>query len=237
MAGNEPSSTDVGPSRPDTGRVMSDEDIFTWRSWFAILAGRMSDEGKHRYREAMDIRREESDCRKCDQWKSYLFKYSPIIRFMRDNVSQLHGDLNETNVRCRRCTTQRSGGFSPDHGIEICANALRNRGHLEDTLAHEMVHAWDHLRFKTDLVNDLRHAACSEIRASSLSGECRWAREFFTRGQWTLTQQHQECVRRRAVLSVMNRPGCKDDLQAVKVVNEVWESCFADTRPFDEIYR
>jgi mitochondrial inner membrane protease ATP23 len=39
------------------------------------------------------------------------------------------------------------------------------------------------------------------------------------------------------VQSVMNRPACKDDVQAIKVVNEVWDSCFSDTRPFDEIYR
>lgn len=77
----------------------------------------------------------------------------------------------------------------------------------------------------------------SQIRASSLSGECRWAREFFRRGQWKLTQQHQECVRRRAILSVRARPFCKDEAHAEKVVNEVWESCFRDTRPFDEIYR
>jgi inner membrane protease ATP23 len=47
----------------------------------------------------------------------------------------------------------------------------------------------------------------------------------------------QECVRRRAALSVAARPSCKDDVQAVRVVNEVWDSCFYDTRPFDEIYR
>ena len=99
-----------------------------------------------------------------------------------------------------------------------------------------MVHAYDYLRFKMDPF-DLRHAACMEIRASTLSGECRWGREFFTRGQWGVTQQLQECVRRRAALSVANRPGCKDDVQAVRVVNEVWDSCFNDTRPFDEIYK
>jgi inner membrane protease ATP23 len=62
-------------------------------------------------------------------------------------------------------------------------------------------------------------------------------REFWTRSNWNLTQQHQNCVRARAVRSVMARPACKDDVHAVKVVNEVWDSCFSDTRPFDEIYR
>lgn len=144
----------------------------------------------------------------------------------------------------------------------ICANNIKDPSVVEDTIAHEMVHAYDHLRFKADFENNLRHAACSEvrddnfiplcvmfskgvwfgcsfsqIRASSLSGECRWAREFFARKQWKLTQQHQECVRRRAVCSLIARPACKDEAHAERVVNEVWDSCFRDTRPFDEIFR
>ena len=61
--------------------------------------------------------------------------------------------------------------------------------------------------------------------------------EFFTRGQFKVSQQHQECVRRRAVISVTNHPMCRDKAKAKKVVSEVWDSCFADTRPFDEIWR
>ena len=101
----------------------------------------------------------------------------------------------------------------------------------------EMVHAYDHLRFKMQWRDNLRHAACAEIRASSLSGECRWTKEFFTKNNFKLTQHHQDCVRRRATLSLRGRPDCKDDLHAAQMVNEVWDSCFADTRPFDEIYR
>ena len=101
----------------------------------------------------------------------------------------------------------------------------------------EMIHAYDHLRFQVQWRDNLRHAACTEIRASALSGECRWTREFWTKGQYKVTQQFQECIRRRAVISVAGRPECKDDVQAAKVVNEVWDSCFSDTRPFDEVYR
>ncbi|KAH9831296.1 cercosporin toxin biosynthesis protein, partial [Teratosphaeria destructans] len=142
------------------------------------------------------------------------------------------------NVRCRRCLDGgQKAGFDPQFGIKVCANEVRGRGQLEDTLAHEMMHAYDFLRFKLDPL-DLRHAACMEIRASMLSGECRFLREFVSRGQWGVTQQLQECVRRRAALSVRARPACGgDDVKAVRVVNEVWDSCFADTRPFDEIYR
>ncbi|CAE6440319.1 unnamed protein product [Rhizoctonia solani] len=44
------------------------------------------------------------------------------------------------------------------------------------------------------------------------------------------------CARRRAILSVMANPACKSQQDAERAVNEVWESCFKDTRPFDEIY-
>ena len=102
-----------------------------------------------------------------------------------------------------------------------------------------MVHAYDYLRFKIELGadEDLRKVACAEIRASNLSGECRWANEFFGNKVLSFTGHHQDCVRRRAVISVSMRPNCESDLQAVKAVNDVWDSCFRDTRPFDEIYR
>ncbi|KAL1976452.1 hypothetical protein VTN31DRAFT_2734 [Thermomyces dupontii] len=224
-------------SSPDTGYLPGDDAWTHYRNVFRILTGRMTEEGKEQFRIARDIRMEEKDCKRCEKQRDYLLQYSPIIRFLSDNIRQLGGDLDSHNIRCTRCTTRKAGGFDPNYGIQICANEMRDQGHLEDTLAHEMVHAYDHLRFKLDWEGNLRHAACTEIRASSLSGECRWAREFFRRGQWKLTQQHQECVRRRAILSVQARPFCKDRAQAEKVVNEVWESCFRDTRPFDEIYR
>ncbi|PMD55033.1 mitochondrial inner membrane protease atp23 [Hyaloscypha bicolor E] len=230
--GHDPAQTGYDPESP-------------WTNIYNILTGRMTPIGQHYFREDKYIQNEARDCKSCDEWRDWCFKYSPTVIFLRKNIEALNGDLNAKNVRCRRCPTRRTedggfvrqgGGFSPDHGILICANEMRDRKHLEDTLAHEMVHAWDHLRWKVDWA-DLRHAACTEIRASSLSGECRFMREFWTRNNWKLTQQHQNCVRTRAVKSVMARPACKDDVQAVKVVNEVWDSCFSDTRPFDEIYR
>lgn len=73
------------------------------------------------------------------------------------------GEVVQREKRIRQ-----GGGFSPDHGIMICANEMRNQGHMEDTLAHEMVHAWDHLRWKVDWA-DLRHAACTEVMTIMLS--------------------------------------------------------------------
>lgn len=232
----------------DPARTGFDPETKWWMNYFNILSGRMTKEGQFHYREWRYKVHEERDCKRCEEYRDWLFVYSPVVRFLSDKIQGLNGKLDASNILCRRCPSRleedgsvnrQAGGFDPKHGILICANEMRDRKHMEDTVAHEMVHAWDHLRWKMDWTGDrdLKHAACTEIRASMLSGECRWTREAFTRGQWSVTQQFQNCVRRRAIQSVMARPRCKDDIQATKVVNEVWDSCFSDTRPFDEVYR
>lgn len=87
----------------------------------------------------------------------------PVVRYMSDSIKQLGGDLSSHNIYCRRCTNRQAGGFDPEYGIRICANEMKDQGHLEDTMAHEMVHAYDHLRFKVNWTDNLRHAACTEV--------------------------------------------------------------------------
>jgi inner membrane protease ATP23 len=213
---------------------------YNWSSTFSIMLGRMTGSRdvalEQNYFSEMDELKADVICKRCEDNRSYLLEYSPVVRFLKDEVGKLGGDLNDKNIVCRMCTNEQSGGFSLDHGILLCANKFRNRGHQEDTMAHEMVHAWDHLKFKVENEN-LRHQACLEVRASTLSGECRFSREFFTKNQWRITEQLQQCVRRRATLSMMTRPGIKDEAHAGDIVNQVFLSCFKDTRPFDEIYR
>ncbi|OCT43999.1 Mitochondrial inner membrane protease atp23 [Cladophialophora carrionii] len=237
------------PSAPSTSSQQDGSDFRPsttfWNrtvNFTRMLTGQMSPAGQKRYWADADERYSEFDCKRCERDRDYLLKYSPTIRFMNENIRKLGGEMGPQNIHCRTCRGEEEamqGGFDHKYGIKICANWVQERSQLEDVISHELVHAYDHLRFKTNLTeeDDLRHAACSEIRASNLSGECRWANEFFRNKVLSFTQHHQDCVRRRAVLSVRGRPGCKDDVHAVKVVNEVWDSCFRDTRPFDEIYR
>lgn len=88
----------------------------------------------------------------------------PIINFLRDEIRNLgeETDINSSNVRCRRCTTNQGGGIDPNYGILICANEVRSKKQLEDTMAHEMIHAYDHVRFKMESLN-MKHQACTEV--------------------------------------------------------------------------
>lgn len=45
----------------------------------------------------------------------------------------------------------------------------------------------------------------------------------------------QDCVRMRAVTSVASNPVCPSQEAAEQAVDEVWNSCIKDTRPFDEV--
>lgn len=55
------------------------------------------------------------------------------------------------------------------------------------------------------------------------------------RGNWHILKQHQECVKRRTLISLSMNPKCQDKQEALKVVESVFETCFADTQPFDRI--
>lgn len=229
-----------------------------WRRSFAYSFNFMSEPERAQFEAERNLKLQHDQHARCEAYRDYNLRHSPIVRFMSEQIRlvsaptsglddnesgeekhQHHHQpvpLDDRTIKCLPCPTMQSGGFSPHHGILLCQNRLLSKKHTEDTLAHEMVHMHDHLRFAVDWA-DIRHHACSEIRASSLSGECRWTREAFGRGVWDFTRQHQACVRRRATLSVRGHPKCQSDEHAARVVNQVFDSCFADTRPFDEIYR
>lgn len=159
----------------DPSRTGFDPQIGWWTNYFRIKMGQVSPEGQFHYREWRYREHEARDRAQCEAWRDWCFAHSPTVVFLRNKIRDLGAELDASNVACRRCPARltedgevhrQSGGFSPDHGILICANEIQDRKHLEDTLAHEMVHAWDTLRWKVDWLGDkdLKHAACTEVR-------------------------------------------------------------------------
>lgn len=173
MSKSEEAPTDGAPiatTTKPTPEAKLDPDYYTWSNTFSIMLSRMTGNRnlplETAYFAEQDTVKAETFCKRCESNRDYLLQYSPIVRFLKDEVGKLGGDLNERNIHCRMCTAEQSGGFHVDHGIMLCANKFRNRGHQEDTMAHEMVHAWDHLKWKVEEDN-LRHQACLEVRPAS----------------------------------------------------------------------
>lgn len=102
-------------------------------------------------------------------------------------------------------------------------------------MGHELIHAIDHGRIEGGLKeDDCRQIACSEIRAANLSGDCKWSRELL-RGHWSnVSGQHRICVRRRARMSLLANPNCRE-CNADAILEELFESCYRDTFPFIDI--
>ncbi|KIY74054.1 hypothetical protein CYLTODRAFT_91974 [Cylindrobasidium torrendii FP15055 ss-10] len=172
---------------------------------------------------------------RCESHKAHILDNSPIVVFLLQQLKLVGCKVPARNLVCTPCTGFMAGGYVPGRGgIVMCANHFYSQDHVERTLAHELVHMYDECRFKLDWEN-LRHHACTEIRANALSGDCRFFVET-KRGFFNFAGHFQDCVRRRAIESVSKNDKCPNEETARRVVNEVLESCIKDTRPFDEIY-
>ncbi|CDK27749.1 unnamed protein product [Kuraishia capsulata CBS 1993] len=208
-----------------------------WRRTMEYKTGMgLTPESKEAYEKDLAVRTKTKDCEKCYEYRDWMLTYSPSVVFMLDQIKKLGSKLDSKDIICDECDDLRGGGYHPDMGILLCQNRILDKWHLGDVLSHELVHAYDDRKFKVDWLN-LKHHACSEIRASSLSGECRISQEFWKGALGKVSKGHQNCVKRRAVLSVMANPNCDSRETAEKAVDEVWASCFNDPRPYEMIYR
>lgn len=140
--------------------------------------------------------------------------------------------LGPNFIQVQHCGMEVGGGFRAPDGVIICHNHLASQEEINHALTHELIHAYDHCRAKDLNWCNCQHHACSEIRAASLSGDCNFNMELM-RGNLGIKGQHQKCVQRRAELSVSMNPHCARPGQAKAAVKAVFDSCFADTAPFD----
>lgn len=228
----KPQNQDITPS--DSDKLKGFE---WWRRSLLYRTGMgMSETDKRQFEVDYNAKHLPERCDSCIKDKDWVMQYSPSVLFMMDHINKLGGNLSAKNITCEPCDDLKGGGFHPQMGILLCSNWIRDKWQLEDILTHELVHAYDYLKFNLDY-NNLKHHACTEIRASMLSGECRIFNEIRKTGLANFDKKFQACIKRRAVLSVQANPKCKDSVEAEKIVGAVWTSCFNDTRPFERVYR
>jgi mitochondrial inner membrane protease ATP23 len=185
---------------------------------------------------------ETKDREKCEYLlKKTLERNKKVVRLL-DAIEGLGCKIPDNFFNCRRCPPDQaiSGGFVVHNGktppseynpqVVICDNKILESSSFENTVVHELTHAYDQCRLKIDYTNCLHHA-CTEIRASSLSGECDFLHEVY-RGpaRVTLAAGHQKCVKRRANLSVSANPQCTN--VAADAVEAAFLPCYADRAPF-----
>ena len=178
-----------------------------------------------------------AEAQRCRDLVSKAFASCPKVRLMQQALKALGKAVDTELVKCVHCPdgTAAAGGYIPDRGqLVLCQQwVAKQPGEVENTLVHEMVHAYDDARALMDW-NDLTQHACTEIRAANLSGDCTMWREI-DRGQLRqIGGAGMQCVRRRAQLSVAMHPDCPDAAAAAAAVERAWESCYYDNAPFDQ---
>lgn len=160
---------------------------------------------------------------------------SPHVKLLLDAMNQAGcAAYTDRHFSCEDCDGQVGGGFdSSTSEIVICQNNIHDQRNMNRMLTHELIHAYDHCRAQADFLSNVRHLACTEIRAASLSGDCSLTNEML-RFKFGIKQHHQTCVRDRAVGSIMAARKVSQET-AEKAVNEVFDSCFNDREPFGRV--
>ncbi|XP_051248798.1 mitochondrial inner membrane protease ATP23 homolog isoform X2 [Dicentrarchus labrax] len=142
--------------------------------------------------------------------------------------------FKDRHFSCEDCDGTVSGGFdAASSQIVLCQNNIHQQSHMTRVVTHELIHAFDHCRAHVDWFNNYKHLACSEIRAANLSGDCAFNNEA-ARFNFGLKQHHQECVRGRALRSILAVRNVSRK-EAEKIVDEVFDTCFNDHAPFGRI--
>ncbi|XP_056280644.1 mitochondrial inner membrane protease ATP23 homolog [Pseudoliparis swirei] len=142
--------------------------------------------------------------------------------------------LKDRHFSCEDCDGTVSGGFDANSSqIVLCQNNIHQQSHMNRVVTHELIHAFDHCRAHVDWFNNLKHLACSEIRAANLSGDCTFHAEV-SRFNFGLKEHQQACVRGRAVRSILAVRKSSPE-EAERIVDEVFDTCFNDHAPFGRI--
>jgi inner membrane protease ATP23 len=176
--------------------------------------------------------REGSDKMKCEYNVYKVLQTSPLARIM---MGALKASGCAVDIRrhfsCEVCDQTVTGGYDPVlNQVVICQNTARSTGMIQGVLTHEMIHMFDYCRRKLDLT-DVKHLACTEIRAANLA-HCSFL-SAVSQGAATfvnIKKQHQNCVRKRAVASVLAvRNVSREEAEAA--VDSVFTKCYNDLEP------
>ncbi|KYO47682.1 mitochondrial inner membrane protease ATP23-like protein [Alligator mississippiensis] len=160
---------------------------------------------------------------------------SPYAKLLLDAMKQ-SGCIafKDRHFACETCDGLAVGGFdAATSQIVLCQNSIHRQSLMNRVVTHELIHAFDHCRAHVNWLSNVKHLACSEIRAANLSGDCSLMNEI-ARFKFGLKGHHQTCVRDRAVRSILAvRKVSKET--AEKAVDEVFDTCFNDQEPFGRI--
>ena len=105
--------------------------------------------------------------RQCEENILKAIENSVFIRLMLKSLKSQGCEVDlARHLACEPCPPNRRiyGGFDqPNSQVFLCSDRCVTASKVEEILAHELVHLYDHCTVKLDLKNE-NHLACTEIR-------------------------------------------------------------------------
>ena len=167
---------------------------------------------------------------RCERLVVEAVEASPLVRLLLRGLARAGCPLAlPRHVACETLRPGLLGGFDRQlNQVVVCAEKCRTAAVVERILAHELVHMYDQCAAGVDWA-DLRHLACSEVRAANLA-HCPGPLAGALADGAALWGGHRACVRGRAVSSVAAVGGVGRE-EAEEAVAAVFERCYADLEP------
>jgi len=138
------------------------------------------------------------------------------------------------HLSCEMCQpgqeVQHAGGFDPAlNQVFICSNNATSRGAVHGALVRNLIHMFDTCVNRYE-PNSPRHLACTEVRKANLAN-CQFLSAMSRQdASFGVSGQQAACVRSVAVESLVKTQFLREEV-ASRVVDEVFDSCYADMEP------
>jgi len=135
---------------------------------------------------------------------------------------------------CEMCQpgseVQHAGGYDPAlNQVFVCCNNATSSGAVHGALVRNLIQMFDTCVNKYDF-NNVHHLACSEVRKANLAN-CQFMTNLSRPdASFGVEKQHRNCVRSVAVEALVKTKFVKKEV-AGKVVDEVFDRCYADLEP------
>jgi len=138
------------------------------------------------------------------------------------------------HLSCEMCQpgqeVQHAGGYDPAlNQVFICSNNATSRGAVHGALVRNLIHMFDTCVNRYE-PNSPRHLACTEVRKANLAN-CQFLSAMSRQdASFGVSGQQAACVRSVAVESLVKTQFLREEV-ASRVVDEVFDSCYADMEP------
>lgn len=108
---------------------------------------------------------------RCQKYLLDLFVSSPLVLYMKDALKQAGCPVFFSDIKCVPCPEDPpiSGYYRPGEGVFLCEETIYSPVHLQETLTHELLHAFDYCTQDIEPSKNCIQNICTEVRTYNIT--------------------------------------------------------------------